>query len=157
MFQTIQADADNPVKAVYLTDKTRNNQDSVIYKLNFEYSGDGYHIQNVYKEYPMGTRDFVTRIKRFMSRTKSTQKTINDNVDVNYSSGYIFEFVRKFRGHYEITDVVDEYTVGYLVASKHDIVKYFDRSRMSNGLVNKTHELMSDRLETMNAGYRVIY
>lgn len=161
-FVTLQANEDNLSKVVYLQGDKTGEQLSVINKLNSEYSSKSNNVLNIYDEFKYDSKQCVVRIERFMKRTQVLQNTYlnykgESVTKKDYLKGYVFHFVRLFRGHYEVTDVVDDYTVGYCVVSKNDITTYYDKKIMTSGLTNKAEGFIQDRLDELNKQYKIIY
>lgn len=161
-FVTFKANVRNLAKIVYLQGDKVGEQLSVINKLNSEYSLKSGNVLNIYNEFKYDSKQCVVRIERFMKRTQVLQNTYlnykgESVTKKDYLKGYVFHFVRLFRGHYEFTDVIDDYTVGYCVVSKNDVTTYYNKKIMTSGLTHKAEEFMQGRLDELNSQYKIIY
>lgn len=161
-FLTLPANENNLAKVVYLQGDEINKQFSVVNKLNSEYSSRSDNVLNIYDEFKYDSKQCVVRIERFMKRTQVLQSTYlnykgESVTKKNYLKGYVFHFIRLFRGCYDITDVIDNNTIGYCVVSKNDITTYYNKKIMTSGLTNKAEDFIQNRLDDLNKQFSIIY
>lgn len=161
-FITLKADSSNLAKIVYLQGDKVGEQLSVVNKLNSEYSLKSGNVLDIYNEYQFDSKQCVVRIERFMKRTQVLQSTYLNYkgekvTKKDYLKGYVFHFIRLFRGCYEFTDVIDKYTIGYAVVSKNDITTFYGKKIMTSGLTHKADDFMQNRLDNLNSNYKISY
>lgn len=157
-FKIIDNDLNNPIKLVYLDHKTKDNLLNVIHKLNTDYSRDGKHIIYLFNNNDRYV--FNNKLIKFLSRMQAKQRTytngINEKVqNTVYSSGYLFSFVRLFRGCYELTDNVDQNVVGYCIVKKSTVMSFYGKKKITNGVSFDVVKKMQDRLNALNENYVV--
>lgn len=151
-FVVINKDVDNLSRLVYLDKKIDNNIESLVYKLDSEFCLDR-HVIYLYNTQYKDLNTFVTSLDQYMNRTKVVKKAYSE--DKIYKRGNMFNFVRNFRGFYELTDKLDEYTVGYFTISKDDIMEHFGVKKINTNITIKCMKMMQDRLNTLNRDYVV--
>lgn len=158
-FVDVKSDNDNLVHFVYLDHKVDNNIASIVYKLD-QVSNANDHIVELFIENKNDLNNFVNLLVNYFSRMKPKKVTYTNAMnektqDVKYLPGTIFSFVRNFRGYYELTDQLDEYTIGFCLVDKGKLLKKYDASKFSIKITSKAFKMMQSRLNKLNRDYVV--
>lgn len=149
------------VHFIYLQTDDKGCQASIINKLDASLGGVQHIINKKYNPDEPGKKVAVD-ITRYLNRRKEKQLTFKngsgDKVkDKSSTAGFIFTFVRLFKGRYEVTDVVDDYTIGYMLVNKSELLKHYHKSRMDAGLSKAVKVDMLSTLDDLNNNFKIRY
>lgn len=158
-FVDVKSDSDNLVHLVYLDHKVDNNIASIVYKLD-QVANANNHIVELLIENKDDLNNFVNVLVNYFSRMKPKKVTYTNGInkktkDVKYFPGTIFSFVRNFRGYYELTDQLDEYTIGFCLVDKGKLLKKYDASKFTKKITVESFKMMQSRLNKLNRDYVV--
>lgn len=156
----IDTDENNPSRLVYLDSKIDNQVESIVYKLNSEFSSTGSYVKTLFDDNKDNLNNFANNVVKFMNRTKVKKHTytngLNEKIqEKTYHPGTLFTFIRCFRGYYEITDTIDDNLMGYITVDKQTALDFFDSKKVTTEITLKSFKAMQDRLNKLNQEYTV--